>query len=163
MSKNSTEFRTGFGFDVHAFGPGNHVMLGGIKVPHDQGLIGHSDADVILHALTDALLGAIGAGDIGQHFPPTDPQWKGVESAQFIKHARDLLAARGGRVVNVDVTLIGERPKLSPLRDEIRTHIADILGVDISRVSVKATTTERLGFTGREEGLAAQAVATVEL
>lgn len=163
MSQKRTEFRTGFGFDVHAFGPGDHVVLGGIKVSHSQGLIGHSDADVILHAITDALLGAVAAGDIGQHFPPTDPKWKGADSATFLCHARKIVEDQGGRIVNIDATMIGEKPKLSPLREAVRANIAQLLGLELSRVSVKATTTEKLGFTGREEGLAAQAVVTVEL
>lgn len=159
----SSETRIGTGFDVHRFGPGDHVWLCGVKVPHDRGLIGHSDADVGLHALTDAILGAIGAGDIGQHFPPGDPRWKGAASRRFLRHAADLLGERGGRLVHVDVTVICERPKVGPHRDAMRAAIAEILSVGIDRVSVKATTTEGLGFTGRREGIAAQAAATVAL
>ena len=155
--------RTGMGFDVHRFGPGDHVWLCGIQVPHPQGLIGHSDADVGLHAITDAILGAIGEGDIGQHFPPTDPQWKGVASDRFLAHAAGLVAARGGRIDHVDVTIIAERPKVGPHRDVMRQRVADILRLPLARVSVKATTTEGLGFTGRGEGIAAQAVATLRV
>ena len=155
--------RIGSGYDVHRWGPGGSVWLCGIEVPHDQTLIGHSDADAGLHALTDAILGAIAAGDIGDHFPPTDPKWRGASSDQFLIHAAELVAARGGRIVNVDVTLICERPKVKPHRQAMRDRIAALLGLPLDAVSVKATTTEGLGFTGRGEGLAAQAVATVEL
>jgi 2-C-methyl-D-erythritol 4-phosphate cytidylyltransferase/2-C-methyl-D-erythritol 2,4-cyclodiphosphate synthase len=154
--------RTGFGIDAHRFGPGDSVWLCGVQIAHDRGLVGHSDADVGLHALTDAVLGAIGQGDIGQHFPPTDPQWKGASSDRFLAHAAGLAAARGGRIVHVDVTLICERPKIGPHRDAMRARIADILGLTLDQVSVKATTTEGMGFTGRGEGLLAQAVASVE-
>ena len=154
--------RMGSGYDVHRWGPGGSVWLCGIEVPHDQTLIGHSDADAGLHALTDAILGAIAAGDIGDHFPPTDPKWKGASSDQFLIHAAELVAARGGRIVNVDVTLICERPKVKPHRQAMRDRIAGLLKLPLDAVSVKATTTEGLGFTGRGEGLAAQAVATVE-
>lgn len=157
------DIRTGTGFDVHAFGPGDHVWLCGVKVPHDHGLIGHSDADAGLHALTDALLGCIGAGDIGMHFPPSDPQWRGVSSDRFLAHAAKLIADKSGVVGHVDVTLICERPKLGPHRVAMVARMAEILRIDPARVSVKATTTEKLGFTGRGEGLAAQAVATVRL
>ncbi len=157
------ETRTGTGFDVHAFGPGTAVTLGGIEVPHTQGLVGHSDADVALHALTDALLGAVAAGDIGQFFPPSDPQWRGAASARFLKHAADLVSREGGRIVNVDVTLICERPRIGPYRDQMRARIADILGIAVHRVGVKATTTEKLGFTGRGEGIAVQAAASIEI
>ena len=157
------ETRIGTGFDVHRFGAGDHVWLCGVKVPHDRGLIGHSDADVGLHALTDAILGAIGAGDIGQHFPPADPQWKGAASGRFLSHAAGLLRERGGRLVHVDVTIVCERPKVGPHRDAMRAAIAEILSVDTDRVSIKATTTEGLGFAGRREGIAAQAAATVVL
>jgi len=160
---SATETRIGSGFDVHAFGPGDHVMLGGVRIAHGQSLIGHSDADVALHALTDALLGAMGAGDIGQHFPPSDPQWKGAGSALFLRHAADLLARRGGRLVNADITIVCERPKVGPHRAAIVNSIAGILGVAVGRVSVKATTTEGLGFTGRGEGIAVQAVVSVTL
>ena len=155
--------RTGMGYDVHRFGPGDHVWLCGIPVPHSRGLIGHSDADVGLHALTDAILGAIGEGDIGQHFPPSDPQWKGAASDRFLAHAAGLVAARGGRIDPVDVTIIAERPKVGPHRDAMRQRIADILRLPLRVVSVKATTTEGLGFTGRGEGIAAQAIATLRL
>ncbi len=157
------DVRTGTGFDVHRFTDGDFVTLCGLRVPHDKGLDGHSDADVGLHALTDALLGAIAAGDIGSHFPPSDPQWRGVDSARFLRHAADLVAERGGVIAHVDVTIICERPKVGPHRAAMAARIADILGVAIDRVSVKATTTERLGFTGRGEGIAAQAAATVRL
>jgi 2-C-methyl-D-erythritol 4-phosphate cytidylyltransferase/2-C-methyl-D-erythritol 2,4-cyclodiphosphate synthase len=157
------EYRTGMGYDVHAFGPGDAVMLGGVRIPHDRALVGHSDADVALHALTDAILGAIGAGDIGQHFPPTDPQWKGVSSARFLAHAVELLRAKGGSIANLDLTVICERPKIGPYRDAIAARIADIARIDRARIGVKATTTEGLGFTGRGEGIAAQAVATIAL
>jgi len=157
------ESRTGTGFDVHRFGEGDHVWLCGVRVPHERGLIGHSDADVGLHALTDAILGAIGAGDIGLHFPPSDPKWKGAASSRFLTYAADLVRARGGRVVHVDVTVICERPKVGPHREAMRSAIAQILSVEVDRVSVKATTTEGLGFTGRSEGIAAQASATVVL
>jgi 2-C-methyl-D-erythritol 4-phosphate cytidylyltransferase / 2-C-methyl-D-erythritol 2,4-cyclodiphosphate synthase len=155
--------RMGSGYDVHRWGPGGSVWLCGIEVPHDQTLIGHSDADAGLHALTDALLGAIAQGDIGDHFPPTDPKWKGASSDLFLLHAAELVAARGGRIVNVDVTLICERPKVKPHRQAMRERIAGLLSLPLDAVSVKATTTEGLGFTGRGEGLAAQAVATVEI
>lgn len=157
------ETRTAFGFDVHGFGPGNAVMLGGVAIPHTHTLAGHSDADVALHALTDALLGTIGAGDIGKHFPPSDPQWRGVSSDRFLHHAVELLGARGGRIVHLDLTLVCEAPRIGPHRDAMVASIARIAGVDPDRVSVKATTTEKLGFTGRREGIAAQAVATVEI
>lgn len=157
------ETRTGTGFDVHRFGDGDHVWLCGVRVPHERGLIGHSDADVGLHALTDAILGAIGAGDIGQHFPPSDSRWKGVASGRFLAHAGDLVRTRGGRIVHVDVTVICERPKVGPHRDAMQAAIAAALGIGTDRVSVKATTTEGLGFTGRSEGIAAQAAATVLL
>ena len=155
--------RVGTGFDVHRWGPGDAVWLCGVEVAHDQTLIGHSDADAGLHALTDAVLGAMGDGDIGDHFPPTDPQWKGAASDRFLIHAVERLHARGGRLVNVDVTLICERPKVKPHRQAMRQRLADLLALPLDAVSVKATTTEGLGFTGRGEGLAAQAVATIEL
>lgn len=157
------DVRTGQGFDVHPLGGGDHVWLCGIKVPHERALIGHSDADVGLHAITDAILGALGAGDIGQHFPPRDPKWRGAASDQFLRHAAGLVAERGGQIAHVDVTLICERPKVSPHREAMVARIAEILGLTHDRVSVKATTTEKLGFTGREEGIAAQAVATIRL
>lgn len=157
------EPRVGTGFDVHQFGPGDKLMLCGLPIAHERGLVGHSDADVGLHALTDALLGCIGAGDIGGHFPPSDPRWKGAPSERFLRHAGELVAARGGRIVNLDVTIICERPKIGPHREAMAKRIAEILGIAPARVSVKATTTDKLGFTGRGEGIAAQAVATVRL
>lgn len=155
------DVRTGLGVDVHRFVPGDHVTLLGVAVPHDRRLEGHSDADVGLHALTDAILGAIGAGDIGTHFPPSDPQWRGVDSAVFLRHAVALVRERGGVITQVDVTLICERPKVGPHRPAMTARLGELLGIAAERVSVKATTTEKLGFTGREEGIAAQAIATV--
>ncbi|MBM3511598.1 MAG: bifunctional 2-C-methyl-D-erythritol 4-phosphate cytidylyltransferase/2-C-methyl-D-erythritol 2,4-cyclodiphosphate synthase [Alphaproteobacteria bacterium] len=155
------EVRTGTGFDVHRFGPGRALKLGGIEIPFERGLVGHSDADVALHALVDALLGAIAAGDIGHHFPPSDPRWRGADSGQFVLHAAKLVAARGARVAHVDLTIICEAPKVAPHRAAMAARIAALLGIAIDRVSVKATTTEGLGFTGRREGIAAQAVATI--
>ena len=157
------ETRVGFGYDVHRFGSGDHVTLCNIKIPHEHGLEGHSDADAALHALTDALLGCIGAGDIGRHFPPTDPRWKGADSAIFLDYVVELVTAAGGRIVHCDVTIVCERPKIGPHRAAMATRLAELLGLPESRVSVKATTTEGLGFTGRQEGIAAQAVATVSL
>jgi 2-C-methyl-D-erythritol 4-phosphate cytidylyltransferase/2-C-methyl-D-erythritol 2,4-cyclodiphosphate synthase len=154
--------RVGQGFDAHRWGPGEAVWLCGVRIDHDQALIGHSDADAGLHALTDAILGAIGDGDIGEHFPPSDPQWKSASSDRFLAHAVALTAAKGGRILNADVTLICERPKIRPHRDAMRARLADLLGVPLDRVSVKATTTEGMGFTGRGEGLAAQAIVSVE-
>ena len=153
--------RTGFGFDVHAFGPGDSLWLGGVNIGHDRGLVGHSDADVLLHAITDALLGAVGAGDIGDHFPPNDPRWRGAPSSTFLEHARDLIAEARGRIVHVDSTVICEAPRIGPHRAAMRSRIADLLRLPVASISVKATTTERLGFTGRGEGIAAQAVVTV--
>ncbi|MDH3596434.1 MAG: bifunctional 2-C-methyl-D-erythritol 4-phosphate cytidylyltransferase/2-C-methyl-D-erythritol 2,4-cyclodiphosphate synthase [Rhodospirillales bacterium] len=155
------ETRSASGFDVHRFGPGDHVTLCGVKIPHDRALLGHSDADVALHALTDALLGALGAGDIGLHFPPTDPRWRGADSAVFLRNASERVAARGGRIVNVDVTVICEAPKLAPHRAHMVARLAELLDLAPERVNVKATTTEGLGFTGRGEGIAAQASATL--
>lgn len=155
--------RTGMGFDVHAFCPGDHLWLGGVRLSHDRGLAGHSDADVALHAIVDALLGAIGDGDIGSHFPPSDPQWRGAASDRFVHHARDRVIARGGVIDHVDCTIICETPKVGPHRAAIRTQIGAMLQVREEAISIKATTTERLGFTGRGEGIAAQAVATVRL
>ncbi|WP_066718006.1 bifunctional 2-C-methyl-D-erythritol 4-phosphate cytidylyltransferase/2-C-methyl-D-erythritol 2,4-cyclodiphosphate synthase [Sphingomonas pituitosa] len=155
--------RTATGYDVHRFAEGEALWLGGVRIPHSKGLSGHSDADVALHAITDALLGTIGAGDIGMHFPPSDPQWRGAASARFLEHAASLVAAEGGILDFIDVTLICEAPKIGPHREAIRASIAAILGLDPGQVSVKATTTERLGFTGRGEGMAAQAVATVRV
>jgi 2-C-methyl-D-erythritol 2,4-cyclodiphosphate synthase len=150
--------RIGSGIDVHAFGPGDSVMLGGVRVQHTHGVLAHSDGDVVLHALTDALLGAAGLGDIGQHFKDTDPRWKGADSKRFVRAVMDLLRARKLRVGNADVTVLAERPKLAPVRDEIRRQIAQLLEVGVEQVNVKATTTEKLGFLGRAEGIAAQAV-----
>jgi 2-C-methyl-D-erythritol 4-phosphate cytidylyltransferase/2-C-methyl-D-erythritol 2,4-cyclodiphosphate synthase len=155
--------RTGQGFDVHRLGPGDHVWLCGLKIPHTHGLIGHSDADVGLHALTDALLGAASLGDIGQHFPPSEERWRGAPSHLFLTHAAELIGAKAGRIEHVDVTLICERPKIAPHREAMTAKIAELLKLDVARVSVKATTTEGLGFTGRGEGIAAQAIATVRL
>ncbi|MDH4746716.1 bifunctional 2-C-methyl-D-erythritol 4-phosphate cytidylyltransferase/2-C-methyl-D-erythritol 2,4-cyclodiphosphate synthase [Sphingomonas sp. CBMAI 2297] len=155
--------RTATGYDVHRFAEGEELWLGGVRVPHARGLSGHSDADVALHAITDALLGTIGAGDIGMHFPPSDPRWRGAASARFLEHAAALVAAEGGVVDFIDLTLICEAPKIGPHREAIRASIAGILGLPVSAVSVKATTTERLGFTGRGEGMAAQAIATVRV
>lgn len=158
-----TIVRMGQGFDAHRLGPGDGVWLCGVKIAHDRALIGHSDADAGLHALTDAVLGAAADGDIGDHFPPSDPQWKGAASHLFLRHAVARLAAKGGRVLNVDVTLICEQPKVKPHREAMRKALADILGLAVDRVSVKATTTEGMGFTGRGEGIAAQAIATIEM
>ena len=155
--------RTALGFDVHGFTEGDGVWIGGIHIAHSRGLAGHSDADVGLHALTDALLGTIGDGDIGTHFPPSDPQWRGAASHLFLAHARDLIAARGGRIDHVDLTIICEEPKVGPHRGAIRARVAELLGLAEAKISIKATTTERLGFTGRREGIAAQAAATVRL
>jgi 2-C-methyl-D-erythritol 4-phosphate cytidylyltransferase/2-C-methyl-D-erythritol 2,4-cyclodiphosphate synthase len=154
--------RIGQGVDAHRWGPGEAVWLCGVKIDHDQTLIGHSDADAGLHALTDAILGAIGDGDIGEHFPPSDPQWRGASSDRFLVHAVERVAAQGGRILNADVTLICERPKIRPHRDAMRQRLAELMGLPLNRVSVKATTTEGMGFTGREEGLLAQAVVSVE-
>lgn len=157
------EWRNATGFDVHRLEVGEELWLGGVLIPHDRGLSGHSDADVALHALTDALLGTIAAGDIGTHFPPSDPQWKGAASHQFLTHAVALIASRGGRIAFVDLTLICEEPKIGPHRAAMQARIAALLGLAPDRVSIKATTTERLGFTGRGEGIACQATATVRL
>lgn len=159
----SYESRTAMGFDVHRLEAGEELWLGGVLIPHEKGLSGHSDADVALHALTDALLGTIAAGDIGTHFPPSDPQWKGADSARFLRHAAGLIAQKGGRIDFVDLTIICEAPKVGPHRAAMTARIAALLGLTPDRVSVKATTTERLGFTGRGEGIAAQAVATVRV
>lgn len=155
--------RTGMGFDVHAFAGEGPIMIGGVEVAHEKGLAGHSDADVVLHAITDALLGAAGEGDIGQHFPPSDPQWKGASSDIFLAHATALIRKRGGILDHVDCTVICEAPKVGPYRDTMRARIAEILQLKAGQVSIKATTTERLGFTGRGEGVAAQAVATIRM
>lgn len=155
--------RTASGFDVHGFTDGDGLWIGGIRIPHSRALAGHSDADVGLHALTDALLGTIGDGDIGTHFPPSDPKWRGAASHLFLTHARELIAARGGRIDHVDLTIICEEPKVGPHRAAIRARVAELLGLAEAKISIKATTTERLGFTGRREGVAAQALATVRL
>jgi 2-C-methyl-D-erythritol 4-phosphate cytidylyltransferase/2-C-methyl-D-erythritol 2,4-cyclodiphosphate synthase len=157
------DVRTGTGYDVHAFGDGDHLMICGVRVPHTRGFLAHSDGDVGLHALVDAILGALADGDIGSHFPPSDMKWKGAASDKFLKYAIERVTARGGRIANLEVTLICERPKIGPLRDTMRARIAEITGVNVSRVAVKATTSERLGFTGREEGIAATASATIRL
>ncbi len=158
----SAPLRAGIGFDTHRLEAGRRLILGGVEIEEsDAGLAGHSDADVALHALTDALLGAIVGGDIGDHFPPSDPQWRGAPSSLFLEHARELVAAGGGRIVHADLTIICEAPRIGPHRDAMRQRIAELLRLPVARISVKATTTERLGFTGRGEGIAAQAVATV--
>ena len=163
LSMTGISLRTGMGYDVHAFEKGDHVMLGGIKIPFEKGLKGHSDADVALHAVTDALLGACALGDIGTHFPPSNPHYKGADSAIFLTDAMTLAQEKGARVVNVDLTIICEAPKITPHRDAMASKIAAILDIEKSRVSVKATTTEGLGFTGRKEGIAAQAIVTVRM
>jgi 2-C-methyl-D-erythritol 4-phosphate cytidylyltransferase / 2-C-methyl-D-erythritol 2,4-cyclodiphosphate synthase len=163
LAMRQGDVRVGQGFDVHPFGPGDHLWICGIRIPHGMSLAGHSDADVGLHALTDAVLGAIGAGDIGMHFPPSDPRWRGASSDQFLRHAADLVRARAGAIAAVDVTIICERPQIAPHRAAMVERIAAILGIAPDRISIKATTTEKLGFTGRAEGMAAQAVATVRL
>ena len=159
----TTRWRTGLGFDVHAFAPDRPLVLCGVTVPHELGLAGHSDADVAFHAITDAILGTIGAGDIGTHFPPSDPQWRDADSARFLRHAASLLAKRRGRIENVDLVIVCERPKIGPHRGAMVAHTAEVLGLAEDQVSIKATTSERLGFTGRGEGIAAQAVVTVAL
>lgn len=158
---NTGETRTGIGFDVHRFGPGDHVMLLGVPLPFTQGLEGHSDADVAMHALTDAILGAAGLGDIGEHFPPGDPTWKDAASTLFLARTAEMVQARGGRLINVDITIICEDPKIAPHRDAMRAKVTSILKLNPEQVNVKGTTTERLGFTGRGEGIAAQAIASV--
>jgi 2-C-methyl-D-erythritol 4-phosphate cytidylyltransferase/2-C-methyl-D-erythritol 2,4-cyclodiphosphate synthase len=155
--------RVGTGFDVHAFTEGDHVWLGGLKIPHDKGVLAHSDGDVVLHALTDALLGAVGCGDIGTHFPPSDPQWKGASSDRFLAHAAHEVRSRGGKIDHLDVTVLCERPRVGAHREPMRERIAAIVAIPVENVSIKATTTERMGFTGREEGLAAQAAATIRM
>ena len=154
--------RIGHGFDVHAFGPGDSIMLGGVRISHHTGVVAHSDGDVVIHALCDALLGALALGDIGQHFPPSDARWKNADSSLFLKHAIGLLRERGWQLGNADVTVIAELPKVGPHRDAMRAALAATMGCDIAQVSVKATTTEKLGFTGRGEGLAAEAVVLIE-
>ena len=158
-----TETRLGNGFDVHAFEAGDGVILCGIKIPFDRKLKGHSDADVAMHALTDAIYGALGEGDIGQHFPPSEAKWKGADSSIFLKHAVELVTKRGGKVVNIDITIICELPKISPHQDKMRQKLSEIMGINAHRISIKATTTEGLGFTGRKEGIAAQAIANISL
>ena len=157
------DLRLGNGFDVHAFGDGDHVWLGGINIPHDRGLTGHSDADVALHALVDAILGALADGDIGKHFSPSDPRWRGAASDQFLQFAVERVTKRGGRIAHLDVTIVCEAPRIGPHRDAMRKRIAEIADMSIERVAVKATTSEQLGFTGRKEGIAAMATATVRL
>ncbi|MBB3994513.1 2-C-methyl-D-erythritol 4-phosphate cytidylyltransferase/2-C-methyl-D-erythritol 2,4-cyclodiphosphate synthase [Sulfitobacter undariae] len=159
--EKTMDIRTGNGFDVHAFGAGDHVMLCGVKIPHDQGLVGHSDADVGLHTLTDAIYGALAAGDIGTHFPPSDPQWKGAQSHIFLRHAAEMARAQGFTLTHVDCTLICEHPKVGPHAQAMRDAVAEMIGIEVGRVSVKATTSERLGFTGRGEGIACMATATL--
>lgn len=156
-------FRTGMGFDVHRLTAGGELWLGGVLIPYEKGLVGHSDADVALHALTDSILGAIAAGDIGQHFSPSDPQWRGAPSSRFLEYAAAMVHDKDGHIEHVDLTIICEAPKIGPYRDAMRARIAALLRVPLARVSVKATTTERLGFTGRNEGIAAQAIATISL
>ncbi len=158
-----SDVRTGNGFDVHAFADGDHVMLGGVRIPHSRAVTGHSDADVALHALVDALLGALAEGDIGQHFPPNDPQWRGASSDHFFAFACERVRARGGVIANLDVTIVCEAPRVSPHRDAMRARIAAIAGISVDRVAVKATTSEKLGFTGRSEGIVAMATATLRL
>lgn len=155
--------KVGQGYDVHAFAEGNHVMLGGVHIPHSQGVLAHSDGDVILHAVTDAILGVLGDGDIGTHFPPSDEKWRGASSHQFLKYACDLLLKRGGRLNHLDVTLVCETPKISPFREQIRARLAEITGISLNDVGLKATTSEKMGFTGRKEGLAALALVTIEI
>jgi 2-C-methyl-D-erythritol 2,4-cyclodiphosphate synthase len=150
--------RIGQGYDVHAFGDGDHVMLGGVRVPHERGVLAHSDGDVVLHALCDAMLGALALGDIGVHFPPSDPQWRGADSRAFVRHCDALIRERGWRVGNADVTVVCERPKVGPHAPAMRERIAEDLGIELDAISVKATTSEKLGFTGRSEGIAAMAV-----
>ena len=158
----TSQLRIGQGYDVHAFTAGDHVTLGGEKIPHTHGILAHSDGDVLLHALCDALLGAAGLGDIGMHFPDTDPRWKGADSRAFVRHVRDLLKGRDFVVVNVDTTVICESPRLGKYRELMRSNIAADLGINITRVNIKATTSEKMGFVGRAEGLACQAIALIE-
>jgi 2-C-methyl-D-erythritol 4-phosphate cytidylyltransferase/2-C-methyl-D-erythritol 2,4-cyclodiphosphate synthase len=157
------DIRTGSGYDVHVFGPGDHVMLGGVKIPHTQGLTGHSDADVVLHALVDAILGALADGDIGVHFPPSDPKWRGASSDRFLAFAVERVRARGGVIAHLDATVVCEAPRVGPHREAIRERIAEIAGISPDRVGIKATTSEELGFTGRREGMTASALATIRL
>lgn len=159
---NTTQCRIGQGYDVHAFGPGDHVMLGGVSVPHTQGVQAHSDGDVVLHALCDALLGAMALGDIGMHFPDTDPQWRGVDSRVFVRHVARLLAERKYQVVNVDTTVLAETPRLGKYREPMRANIAADLNISLEQVNLKATTSEGLGFIGKREGLACHAIVLIE-
>lgn len=154
--------RVGTGYDVHAFGPGDTVVLGGVRIEHDRGVVAHSDGDVVIHALCDAVLGALALGDIGKHFPPSDPKWKDADSRVFLRHVNALAAERGYRLANADVTVVCERPKVAPHAEAMRANLAADLGVAIDRISVKATTSEKLGFTGRGEGIAAQAVVLLD-
>jgi 2-C-methyl-D-erythritol 2,4-cyclodiphosphate synthase len=156
-----SDIRIGHGFDVHAFGPGDHIVLGGVRVAFDKGVQAHSDGDVAIHALCDAMLGALALGDIGRHFPPSDPRWKDVDSRTFLRQCNVMLHERGWRVGNADVTVVCERPKVGPHADAMRRNLADDLGIDVEEVSIKATTTERLGFSGRGEGIAAHAVCLI--
>ncbi len=156
-------WRTGLGFDVHAFAPDRPLVLCGVRIPHELGLAGHSDADAAFHAITDAILGTIAAGDIGSHFPPSDERWRDADSAVFLRHAVELLAGKGGRIENVDLVIVCERPKIGPYREAMARRTAEILGITADRVGIKATTSERLGFTGRGEGIAAQAVVSVAM
>ena len=160
--ETACRLRVGQGYDVHAFGPGDHVTLGGVQVPYTHGVQAHSDGDVIIHALCDALLGAAGLGDIGMHFPDSDPRWRGADSRFFLRDVRTLLAKHGYTVVNVDVTVLADAPRLGAYRETMRVHLASDLEIDVTCVNIKATTTERLGFIGRREGLACQAVALIE-
>jgi 2-C-methyl-D-erythritol 2,4-cyclodiphosphate synthase len=154
--------RVGFGIDVHAFGPGDTVVLGGVRIPHSRGVVAHSDGDVLLHALVDALLGAAALGDIGEHFPDSDPRWRDAASQQFVSTALEMLTRRSYRVVNVDLTLLAQQPRLAPWREQIRHAIATLLAIPVADVNVKATTTEHLGFLGRNEGLAAMATVLID-
>lgn len=163
LQTHLSDIRTGMGFDVHSFGPGDHVTLGGLRIAHDHGLSGHSDADVVLHAVVDAILGALADGDIGAHFPPSDPQWKGATSDRFVKFAVERLTKRGGIIAHLDITVVSEAPKIGPHRDAMRARIAEIAGITPDRVGVKATTNEAMGFIGRREGMVAYATATIRL
>lgn len=158
----STSTRVGMGIDVHAFGPGDHLMLAGVRIPHDRGVTAHSDGDVAIHALCDALLGTAGLGDIGQYFPDSDPQWRGAASAGFLQRVAELLTTRGYAPVNVDITILAERPRIGPYREAMRRRLAELLGLEPEAVNVKATTTEQLGLIGRGEGIAAMAVVLVD-
>ena len=163
LAGDLSDIRVGQGYDVHAFEPGDAVWLGGVPIPHDRKLLGHSDADVLMHAITDAIFGALADGDIGSHFPPSDPQWKGAASSIFLAYAAERVRQRGGMIAHIDGTIVAERPKVGPHRDAIRAKLAEIMQIPVSRVAIKATTSERLGFTGREEGIASLATATIRL